>query len=493
MEDNRETNSRRKFLKTTAAGITALTILPSGVIAGLGHSAPSDKLVIAAIGAGGVGFRNLSNLKNETIAAICDVDWDYSMKSFRRWSDAARYKDFRVMLETEKNIDAVLIATPDHTHSVAAMAAMQLQKHVFVQAPMAHSVFELRRMTETARVFNLVTQVGNQCASGDETREIAELIWAGTIGEIREVHAYTSHPKWKQGEISLEKQSKQPKELDWNLFLGPVNEIPYNSAYAPFAWRAWWNFGNGALGSMAPHILEPVFRALKLKAPAQVEASSASINLLTAPVAQKLIFSFNKRDNMAKLSMPPVKVYWYDGGLLPERPEKFPTEIIIGNSEGGVIFVGSEGYLICNEEGKDLKVVKNGTVVNEKTDRILHRIENPFLGGHEADWVRACKESPENKLSSSADFESQTALTETILVGSMAVRLQSLRKKLVWDSAQMRFTNIDINEVFEIANQREMVVENGLTKFNIEISKHNASRFVEQTVRPIYREGWKQI
>jgi predicted dehydrogenase len=493
MTDFNETNSRRNFLKTSAAGLAALTIMPSGVIAGLGHRAPSDKLAIAAVGVGGVGFRNLTNLRNESIVALCDVDGDYGMKAFRRWPDARRYKDFRVMLETEKNIDGVVIATPDHTHSIAAMAAMQLQKHVFVQAPMAHAVFEMRRMTESARVFNVITQVGNQSASGNPTREIAELIWSGAIGEIREVHAYTSQPIWKQGELSLDKSSRQPKELDWNLFLGPCAETPFHSTYTPFGWRAFWKFGNGALGSMGPHVLEPAFRALKLKAPVQVEASSTTINMTTAPTAQKLVFSFARRDNLPKLALPAVKLYWYDGGLLPEKPVGIPEEIKLGATGGGLIFVGDEGSIICEEQGSNYKVVKNGNIVDLKVDQLLHRIEDPFAGGHENDWVRACKENPENRLVPSADFDSQAAITETILVGAIAVRLQSLHKKLEWDSAQMRFLNINQQEEFEITTPQEMVVENGIPKFANEIAKYNAYRFVEQTVRPIYREGWKQI
>ena len=467
--------------------------MPFTVISALGHPAPVDKLNIAAIGIGGVGFRNLTNLSSENIVALCDVDLDYGQKSFRRWSHAKQYTDYREMLEKQKDIDAVVIAAPDHIHSVAAMAAMQLQKHVFVQAPMAHSIFEMRRMNETARVFNIVSQVGNQSASGNEVREICEIIWAGNIGEIREVHAWTSQPHWKQGLSYPEKDRKIPKDLNWDLFIGPAAEVPYNSTYTPFGWRAWWNFGNGALASMGPHILEPVFQALNLKAPNLVEASSTSVNLQSAPEAEKIIFTFNKRDNLPKLAMPEVKLYWYDGGLKPEYPKNIPSGVQLGNALGGVMFIGEEGTLVCDPEGLNYKIYKQKEVVEFNVDKVLHRIENAFAGGHEMDWVRACKENTENRLSPAASFDKQTALNETILVGTLAVRLQSLGKKLQWDSGQMRFLNIDQYEDFSINKYGELYLQNGISKFDLETEKLNAAHFVDQTVRPVYRNGWKQI
>ena len=493
MSESKQAKSRREFIRTSIAGIGALTILPSTVIAGLGHRAPSDKLNIAAVGIGGIGYQNLINIESENIVALCDVDWDYGQKSFRRWSNASKYKDFRVMLENEKGIDAVLIATPDHTHSVVAMAAMQLQKHVYVQSPMAHSIFEARRMNETARVFNVVSQVGNPCASGDEIREICELIWSGAIGEIKEVYAWSSDPLWKQGDFYPDKKLKIPKDLDWDLFLGPAEDLPYHSTYTPYGWRAWWRFGNGVLGTSGSQILEPVFKALKLNSPVEVFANSTKINLDSAPAAQQIVFEFDRRDNLPKLSMPGVKLFWYDGGLKPELPDGIPNDVKIGNEKGGLIFKGSDGLLICGSEGVDFAIVKNGKKIQMNVDRTLHRIVNPFTGGHELDWVRACKESVSNRLNTSANFDSQSALTETILVGALAVRLQSLKKKLQWDSSQMKFLNIDFYEEFEVQKSSEMYIQNGVTKFDVELNKYNAYRFVNQTVRPIYRNGWQQI
>lgn len=487
-----EPNSRREFLKTTLAGVAALTILPSGVIGGQGKPAPSDRLNIAAIGVGGVGFRNLNNLKNENIVALCDVDWDYGQKAFRRWPNAQKYKDFRVMFENEKNIDSVVIATPDHIHASAVMAAIQLQKNVFVQAPMAHSIFELRRMVETAKVFDVSTQVGNQIASSDFSRNISETIWAGAIGEVCDVFVWTSDPRWIQGENLPDKKVIVPKNLDWDLFIGPSSFIPYNPVFTPYGWRAWWNFGNGALGTAGPHILEPVFRALKLRVPSFVEASSTHYNLDSAPKAEKILFEFKKRENLPNVAMPQVKIHWFDGGLFPELPEKLPQEILLRDYVSGILFVGSEGMIIGNPATEDFKLVKNGAIVSFETEKIIHRIENSTLG-HEVDWARSCKESPANRLSCSASFESQAALTETILVGTLALRLQSLRKKLQWDSSQLRFSNVDIYDEFEITSPGNFQVENGIINNNSTKKKYNVSHFVDRTVRPIYRDGWKQI
>jgi len=492
MAEERESNSRREFLKATLAGVTALTILPAGVVAGMGRPAPSNKLNIAAIGVGGVGFQNLNNLKNENIVALCDVDWDYGQKAFRRWPNALKYKDYREMLEKEKNIDAVLIATPDHTHAIAAMNALQLGKHVYVQAPMAHSIFEIRRMVETAKVFDVASQVGNQIASSDFTRDISETIWAGTIGEVRDVYVWTSDPKWNQGEEMPDKKMIAPRNLDWDLFVGPANFIPYNPVFTPWGWRAWWNFGAGALGTAGPHILEPVFRALKLKATSAVEASSTYFNLDSAPRAEKILFEFKKRDNLPNVAMPPVKIHWYDGGLFPELPEKLPQEISLRDYNTGFILEGSEGMIIANPSNEQFQLIRNGELASFKSEKVLHRIENSSLG-HETDWVRSCKESPSNRLQCSASFESQASMSETILVGAMAVRLQSLRKKLEWDSSQLKFSNIDIFEEFEISDLNNFKIENGMSTIENSSKRYNASHFIDQTVRPIYRENWKQI
>ena len=490
--EEKESNSRREFIKKSIVGLTAMSVLPSNILSGMKHSSPGDKLNIAAIGVGGIGFQNLNNLKDENIVALCDVDWDYGQKAFRRWGSAARYKDYRVMLEKEKNIDAVLIAAPDHIHASAALAAMQLQKHVYVQAPMAHSVSEVRRLVETGKAYNLVTQVGNQRASSDFTRDISEIIWSGSIGEIREVRAWTTQPKWKQGVFNLEKRMFAPSALDWNLFLGQAAEMPYHPRLTPFGWRAWWNFGNGALGSMGAHILEPAFRALKLKAPISVEASSSIFNMETAPQSEQIVFTFGKRENLPNLAMPSVKLTWCDGGLMPELVDVVPSGFSVREMESGLVFFGSEGYIFSDPMAEKFSVVIGGNEVTLSAEKVLYRISNSSLG-HEADWVRACKENQGNRLETSANFESQAVLTETLLVGSMAVRLQSLSKKLEWDSSQMRFTNIDLSEEIEIKGEDDFYVENSMVKFSKARKTYNAALFVDQCVRPTSRFGWQQL
>jgi hypothetical protein len=492
MANNSESNSRRNFIKTSLGGIAALTILPSTVVSGLGHTAPSDRLNIGVIGVGGAGYQNLLNLEQENIVALCDVDTDYAQKAFRRWSRAATYTDFREMLEKEKGIDAVVVATPDHTHAVAALSSIQLQKHVFVQSPLSHSVFALRRMNETAKTYNVVTQVGNQTASGDESRDIAEIIWSGEIGEIREVHAWTAEPRWQQGLRYPDDEMWVPKSLNWDLFLGPSSFIPYNEKYTPFGWRAFWKFGNGAIGIKAPSVLEPVFRALKLKAPIHVQASSSNGNMEGVPEAQKIIFDFARRNNLPRLAMPEMRLFWYDGGLVPSLPDSIPYDLLKEYSQGGLFIIGKDGTIVCGEGGFNYKVFKNGSQQVVDVQPSVPRVQGG-KDGHERDWVRACKESAQNRLAPSASFESQGALTETILVGSMAVRLQSLRRKLEWDSAQMRFVNINDSEKFLVRTESGFYLQNNVAKIQEKEKEFNATQFISETVRPLSRSGWMQI
>ena len=272
------TLSRRKFIASTSIGITGATILPSHVVAGLGHRPPSDKLNIAGIGVGGKGFTNLKYMETENIVALCDVDWDYAARNaFPRWHRAKQYKDFRVMLDQQKDIDAIMVATPDHTHALPALMAMRQGIHAFVQKPLTHSVYESRILAETAQRYGVATQMGNQGNSADGIRQICEWIWAGTIGEVTHVDTWTNRPIWPQGLSRPEKSERVPKTLDWDLFIGPAAFREYNSIYHPWNWRGWWDFGTGALGDMGNHILDPVFKALNLQYPTSVQASSTSL------------------------------------------------------------------------------------------------------------------------------------------------------------------------------------------------------------------------
>lgn len=259
MGNNKAQVSRRKFIGTTASAFAGITILPSTVVAGLGHKAPSDKLNIAGIGVGGRGFGNLKELESENIVALCDVDWNYSQRVFDYFPDAKKYKDWRVMYdELGKSIDAVMIATPDHTHAGPAAHAITLNKHVYLQKPLAHSVYESRLLSKLAKKYQVATTMGNQGASRDDTSKTIEWLFNGEIGEVKKVEAFTDRPIWPQGLNRPEPGMNIPDYLDWNLFTGPAKRRPYHNLYTPWNWRGWWDFGTGALGDMACHILHPV-------------------------------------------------------------------------------------------------------------------------------------------------------------------------------------------------------------------------------------------
>ncbi|MCK4748631.1 MAG: Gfo/Idh/MocA family oxidoreductase, partial [Bacteroidales bacterium] len=276
--------SRRKFVGMAASGGAALFVVPSFAVSGLGHTAPSDKLNIAGVGVGGIGRRDLRMITDQNIVALCDVDWDYAAKTFKDYPNAKVYKDYRLMLE-QKDIDAVLIATPDHTHAIIGTAAMREGKHVFIQKPLAHSVYETRVLTETARKSEVATQMGNQGNSSESVRKICELIWDGAIGDIKEVHAWTNRPIWPQGLERPATGEWPPDTLNWDLFIGPAQMKPYHSLFHPWNWRGWWDYGTGALGDMACHILHPVFVGLKLNYPTKVQGSSTLLLTECAPNA----------------------------------------------------------------------------------------------------------------------------------------------------------------------------------------------------------------
>lgn len=464
--------------------IAAFSILPSHTVYGLGHPAPSSKLNIAAIGVGGIGFKNLNNLKEENIVALCDVDNDYAQKSFRRWPSAHQYSDYRQMLDKEKNIDAVIVAAPDHVHGVMAANVISKQKHLFLQTPIAHSVLELKRLSELSSMYDVATQMGNSVASSDETRLISEIIWSGQLGEITEVHAWVKEPSWSQADYLNGKRGKVPSSLNWDLFLGPLQNLPYHKMATPLGWCGMWNFGNGALGYWGSQLLEPVFRALNLSAPISVEASSSFSGNTYTPDATKLLFEFARRDNLPKVGMPAMKLYWYDGGLMPDQPKMLPISATLSLPAEGLIFKGSEGLLLCGMNGRNPQVFINNEAVDLEPEKRLARIDNPFDGGHEHDWIRACKESPDNRLEASSSLKSQVPVSETILVGAMAVRLQQLHRKLVWNSAQMRFDNISSYDKLSFYETKNDEINQELA-LNID-----AALFVEHLVRPVFRSDW---
>lgn len=489
------TVSRRKFIGTAAAGFAGVTLVPSNVIAGLGHKAPSDKLNIAGIGVGGMGYTNLLHMETENIVALCDVDSEYAGRnSFRRWYRARQYKDYRVMLEEQKDIDAVMIATPDHSHALPALIAMRQGVHVYLQKPLTHSVYESRIMTETAQRYGVATQMGNQGNSADGIRQICEWIWAGTIGEVTHVDTWTNRPIWPQGLTRPEKGKRVPKELDWDLFIGPAQFREYNPVYHPWNWRGWWDFGTGALGDMGCHIIDPVFKALNLQYPSSVEASSTPFNNDSAPNAEVIRYEFPRRDNLPKVAMPEVTVSWYDGGFMPPRPDELKDGEQMGDEGGGCIFYGTRGKIMCGTYGANTTLLPTSEMAHfELPVMSIRRISNAMEGGHEQDWIRACKENKETRVEASSNFAYAGPLNEMVVMGVLAVRLQSLERKLQWDGPNMRFKNISDSDNLRILSKNDFEVVNGDPRFSKEYMKLPAKATAEEWIRHTYRKGWEQI
>jgi predicted dehydrogenase len=446
-------------------GLAAFTIVPRHVL-GKGHVAPSDKLRIAGIGAGGKGESDIAEFSKSPrveIVALADVDDRSAAKTRGLHPNAKYYRDFREMLEKEhKNIDACSISTPDHTHAVATLAAMQLGKHVYTQKPLTHDIYEARILTEAAKKYNVVTQMGNQGGSGDGVRRTQELVASGLIGDVTEVKCWTNRPVWPQGVPTPTGKFDIPKELDWNLWLGTAKKIDYNPAYLPFNWRGWWAYGTGSLGDMACHIMDPVFRCLPILYPSSVECSVASIwqamwddttNPDSCPPSTIIHLSYPRTDGKSG----EIKVSWHDGGLLPERPDELLPEEEFGNWDGGVLFIGSKGKLLADCYGANprllpTKLMKEITLPKETLARVPE--------GHYLQWVNACI-AGFGKAKTSSPFEFAGPFTESILIGNLAIRSYMMknpnlkgwndkylgRKRLLWDAKKMQITN------FEPANQ----------------------------------------
>jgi predicted dehydrogenase len=425
--------SRRSLLSTTAAA-AAFTIVPRHVLAGAGRTAPSEKLNIAGIGVGGMGKSNLSQLESENIVALCDVDHAYAAATFKKYPQAKVYTDFREMLDKEKGIDAVMIATPDHTHAVISMEAMRRGKHVYCQKPLTHDIYEARMLAKAARETGVTTQMGIQGHSGEGARLICEWIWDGAIGEVHEVEAWCSlsyypfgHAYWSS------KWSRRPQDappvpatLDWDLWLGPAPQRPYHPAYHPGVWRCWWDFGCGMMGDRGAHTLDPVVWALKLGHPTSIEATSLDLNPDTHPIASVVTYQFPAREGL-----PPVKLTWYEGVRAP-RPPELEDGRRMGHVEGGSLFKGTKGKLVGGVSGEDSRLIPESRMKEYKLPpKTLPRVE----GSHEQDWVRACKAGKR----AGADFEYSGLLTEICLLGNVAKRVDA---RIDWDGPNMKVTNL---------------------------------------------------
>ncbi len=488
-------HSRRKFIKTSTLSAVGLTVIPSYAMGGaLGHKAPSDKLNIAGIGIGGKGAVNLATMSTENIVALCDVDWNYAKNTFEKYPNVKRFWDYRKMFdEMGKDIDAVMIATPDHTHAIIAADAMVMGKHVFCQKPLTHTVYESRLLTQLARKYKVATQMGHQGSSSPEVRTIREWIANGEIGEVTEAHAWTNRPIWPQGLSRPAEEMKVPDTLNWDLFIGPAPLRPYHRAYHPWDWRGWWDFGTGALGDMACHILDPIYAALELGYPTEVQGSSTAINMDGAPQSEIVEYTFPSRKSSAKVKIPEVKVTWYDGGLLPRRPkELMDRQPMMEDDMGACLFVGTKDKLMCNLGGIRPRLLSGR---EPKVPEKFRRIPGYKLGGiqdepHAQDWIRACKESPENRLQPTANFDYSGPFNEMVVMGVLAVRLQALNRTLQWDGDNMLFTNITDTDELPVTTIGEYTVADGHPSFKSKRENLNAKKTVEEFIKHSYREGW---
>lgn len=481
---NKYTLSRRDFVNKTLVASAGFTIVPSFAVSGLGHKAPSDKLNIAGIGIGGMGFSNLKQMQTENIVGLCDVDWKYADRVFKHFPKAKKYKDFRVMYdEMDKSIDAVIVATADHTHAIVAAQAIDMGKHAYVQKPLTHTVYESRLLTNLAKKNKVATQMGNQGASGEGVNLVAEWLANNEIGEVTRVKAFTDRPIWPQG-LPRPQAQNVPDTLAWDLFLGPAKVRPYNSIYTPWNFRGWWDFGTGALGDMACHILHPVFVGLELGYPTEVQGSSTLLLSDCAPNAEKVTLTFPKRKSSSKMHLPEVEVTWYDGGLQPDKPEGWPAGKNMNNAGGGVLFHGTKDTLVCGCYGRDPWLL-SGRVPNVSKTR--RRVEV----SHEQDWIRASKENASNRVDTTSSFNEAGPFNEMVVMGVLAVRLQNLNKKLKWDGLNMKFTNINDDEEIKIIMEDNFSIHDGHPTFNKKWTNPiNANKFANELIKHTYREGW---
>jgi predicted dehydrogenase len=489
-------SSRRKFIAQSAATAAALTIVPRSVLGGPGFVPPSDRVNIAFVGVGCQGFRVMLHFLQEPdvqAVAVCDVNkmsadhpqwdthefakrvhallgvssgWDWlspdqpiqlthtmtapsgvsgressqkvvnayyaSKQRSGSYNGCAAFVDFRELLEKQKDIDAVVVGTADHLHAAVSAAAMKKGKHVFCQKPLTHTIYEARRIAEIAKETGVATQIAVANQASEDTRELCEWIWAGAVGPVREVHNWSSRPFWPQAIDRPKEAQPIPEGLDWDLWLGPSPQRPFNHIYLPFVWRGWYDFGCGSLGDMGSYSFDTIFRVLKLEAPVSVEASSSPRYDETYPLACMITYKFAARGDM-----PPVKFTWYDGGLKPPRPgELEPGRPFVGEGEEGdegLLFVGGHGKILCGFNGAHPQLIPESKMkAFQPPPKTL-----PRSPGNEREWLNACKGSKEKP---GGNFEFSGMVTETLLLGNLATRAGQF---LTWDRPSMSATNFD--------------------------------------------------
>lgn len=475
-----QNNSRRGFIRKGLTIAAGFYIVPRHVLGGPGFTAPSDRLAVAGIGVGGKGEGDINEFFKSgkaDIAFLCDVDDRQAAKSRARFPQAKYYKDFREMLDKEhKSFDAVSVSTPDHNHAIQAMAAMQLGKHVYVQKPLTHDIYEARMLTEAAVKYKVVTQMGNQGSSGDGVRKLMEWYKAGIIGDVTDVYIWTNRPVWPQGVQWPSTPGKVPPELDYDLWLGTAPQKSYAENVIPFNWRGWWDYGTGALGDMGCHLIEAPFRVLDLGYPTEAACSVSSVYTgpfkrayfpESAPASSSVTLKFE-----GKKMKQPLKMHWMDGGIQPDRPEELAPNEIMGDGGNGVLFIGTKGKMMCSTYGENPKLLPLSRNNEVNVPETIARVPNG-AGGHYAQWVEAAiagyKSAKAKNLSS--PFELAGPLTETVLMGNLAIRSYDIQRagkqdaskieypgrgiKLLWDGPNMKITNFDEANQFVKRNYRE--------------------------------------
>jgi len=482
--------SRRNFLGTVSAATAAFTIVPRHVMAGSGQKAPSDLINVAGIGIGAQGAGDISNIcdpevqvnrpprtrtgqpfskaeiarqeaeraarmaqmqrpqgaptgppqgapgnqqqreprKLANIYALCDVDSQYAGYVFARYPKAKVYSDWREMLEKEPSIDAALIATTDHNHAPIAAAFMREKKHVYVEKPMAKTVYECRRLAEIAKEYDIVSQMGNQGHATEGTRRVVEWVRAGVIGPVKEVNMWTDRPVgyWPQGDIKRPEGVKVPKNLNWDVWLGPAPEKAYNPEICHFVWRGLWDYGTGAMGDMGAHIYDAPLWALNLEYPTRIQATSTPYNSDYLPLAQTVSYDFPERFTPGIGYMPPVKVKWCDGGLLPPRPDKLED-----GRRVGTVFYGDKGVMMGGNGVMPTLVPADPDF--KGPEPWIERTGNIF-----EDWISAIM----NGKKSSNDFSWAAKVTEIMLLTNIAIMTQRFNKTLEYDAKNMKITNL---------------------------------------------------
>ncbi len=458
-------DSRRNFIKNGAIAATGFMIVPRHVLGGKGFIAPSDRLLVAGVGAGGKGQSDIANFYKSgkaEIAFLCDVDDRRAAETVKAFPKAKYYKDWREMFNKEsKSFDAVSVSTPDHNHAIIALHAMQLGKHVYVQKPLTHDIYEARMLTEGAKKYKVVTQMGNQGASNDGTRQLKEWYDAGVIGDVHTVYCWTNRPIWPQGIQWPTTKAEIPKELDWNLWLGTAPEKNYVEKLVPFNWRGWWDYGTGALGDMGCHLVEAPFRVLDLKYASDVQATVGTVYVdamkqgyfpESCPPSSHATLTFPKTPK----TKGKITLHWMDGGIQPERPEELGANEMFGDGKNGTLFIGTKGKMMASTYSANprlLPISRNSEVkVKQTIERVPGQAE-----GHYAQWVEASI-AGYGKKEVSSPFETAGPLTEALLMANLAIRGYDIQKpkangqgfdypgrfiKFLWDNDNMRVTNLE--------------------------------------------------